>query len=118
MKSINTGSQENKVQLKKTLTESSPPIAESKAGRIVPRWKLRPGPATSAKAPRACALKALDKCPKFSKRAFALKWILKKSQDKRDTYDNGGWTSLGKIWGKTAAVLTLKLQKENNDLGL
>lgn len=26
----------------------------------MPRWKLRPGPATSANAPRACALKALN----------------------------------------------------------
>lgn len=40
---------------------SSPPMADSKAGRTVPRWKFRPGPATSANAPRACALKALSK---------------------------------------------------------
>lgn len=39
-------------------------IAVSKAGTTVLRWKSKPGPATSARAPKACALKALDTYPK------------------------------------------------------
>ena len=42
-------------------TLSSPTIADRRAGRTMPKWELRPGPATSAKAPRACALKALNR---------------------------------------------------------
>jgi hypothetical protein len=87
---------------------SSPSIAESKAGRTVPRWKLRPGPATSAKAPRACALKALNMYEEVS-----VKEVTKKCTEihlliwEGDAYERGRWTSLGKIWGKTAVVLTL-----------
>lgn len=42
------------------LTRSLLPIAASKEGSTVPRWESRPGPATSAKAPKACALNALE----------------------------------------------------------
>jgi hypothetical protein len=41
------------------ITSSSPPIANIKGGSSVDKWTFKPGPATSASAPRAWALKAL-----------------------------------------------------------
>lgn len=80
---------------------------------MVPRWKLRPGPATSAKAPSACALKALDTRQKKNPhpRTFWHYNTLKERCGER-TYVRGRWTSFGRIWGRTAAVLTLIMQNQ------
>lgn len=43
------------------LTASSSSMASINAGRTVPICEFKPGPATSAKAPNACALNELDK---------------------------------------------------------
>ena len=45
-------------------TLSSPPMVDIKGGNKVDKWTFKPGPATSANAPRAWALKALEKYAK------------------------------------------------------
>lgn len=50
-------------------------IAVSKARTTVLSWKSKPGPATSARAPKACALKALDTYPKVLAKKIGLKTV-------------------------------------------
>lgn len=60
------GGSERKKLLDMPLTTLSSPIADSRAGSTVLRCKLRPAPATSAKAPRACALSSLKTLVRIS----------------------------------------------------